>query len=332
LRKKTGCSANPSPLRTSAVPTLGWKLALLPLLGAGLTLPPVARERALASLGRLAHLVPVQTLERTQAKPVPADPQVYLRVVPRSWGLSAIAFVRPLGATGPELQPGLGAAHLLGHRDGEAVQTERDLDRERESLAALLAECPELDGVGAGDSVGVEGAERCLELISALHRPACQAIVEWPEGVPLKLRGRVGRGALRARIQRGAKHFFAEGTLTVDDSLSLELQELVALVADSPGRFVRLASGGFIELERDLREALALLSAGSIDLGRKQKGVALSRSAFAAIEQLSANGSGFAVDPDLAAYRAQLVAAFSKTPKLPRGLEADLIRSPVPLT
>jgi len=300
-------------------------LPLLTLLRTGLTLPAAARERALASLGRLAHLVPVQTSERTAARAVAADARLWLRVLPRVGGLSVAAFVRPLGGAGPELLPGVGAPHLLGHQGGEAVQTERDLGAERAALAALLAECPLVEGLGvAGDSVVLEDAASCLELLSVLQRPDCQIVVEWPEGAPLKLRGRVGRSALRARIQRGASHFFAAGTLTVDDSLSLELQELVALVAESPGKFARLASGDFIELERDLRDTLELLSAASVDLGKRQQGVALSRSAFATLERLSADGMGFTLESDVASYRDQLEAAFSKTPKLPRGLEAEL--------
>jgi superfamily II DNA or RNA helicase len=301
---------------------------LLDLLRPGLTLPAAAKERALASLGRLAHLVPVQTSERTAAKPVPADARLWLRVLPRGGGLSVAAFVRPLGAAGPELLPGVGATHLLGHQGHEAVQTERDLSAERSALNALLKECPRVEGLGlAGDSVFLDDAVSCLELLSVLQRPDCQIVAEWPEGASLKLRGRVGRSALRARVERGATHFFAEGTLTIDDNLSLELQELVALIAESPGKFTRLANGDFIELERELRDTLELLGAASVELAKQRRGkpgVALSRSAFATIEQLSAEDSGFTLGSDVASYRAQLEAAFSRTPKLPRGLEAEL--------
>jgi superfamily II DNA or RNA helicase len=300
-------------------------MPLLALLRTGLVLPANAKERALASLGRLSHLVAVQTSERTAAESVAADARLWLRVVPRSGGLSVTAFVRPLGHAGPELVPGVGAAHLLGHRGGAAVQTERDLSAERAALATLLAACPLLEGLGvAGDSVGLSEPVSCLELLSVLQSPESQVVVEWPEGAPLKLRGRVGRGSLKARIGRSATHFFAAGTLSVEDGSSLELQELVALVAESPGKFARLANGDFIELERDLRDTLELLSAASVELGKRQQGVALSRSAFATFDQLAAEGSGFTLDADVESYRAQLEAAFAKTPKLPRGLEAEL--------
>jgi superfamily II DNA or RNA helicase len=297
---------------------------LLPLLGPGLTVPLSARERLLASLGRLAHVLPVQTSETTEANDVPPDPRVWLRIVPRGQGLLVSASARPLGAAGPTLVPGVGARRLLGRRDDEAVQTERDLDQERRELDELLELCPMLAGLDHAEPVTLEDAESCLELLSTLKRPECRAAVEWPAGKPLRLRARVGRAALRARVERDASRFFAAGTLMVDGEASVELSELVALVSESPGRFVRLSSGDFIELERDLREALELLNVVSIEGSARRRGVALSPSAFAVIERLSEEGSGFELDADVANYRARLERAFSSNPALPSGLEAEL--------
>jgi DNA-binding transcriptional ArsR family regulator len=114
--------------------------------------------------------------------------------------------------------------------------------------------------------------------------------------------------------------------LTWEQAKPLSDAEVEARLFSYVGRskFARLANGDFVELERDLRDTLELLSAASVDLGKRQQGVVLSRSAFATLEQLSANGSGFTLESDVASYRAQLEAAFSKTPKLPRGLEAEL--------
>ncbi len=297
---------------------------LLPLLGPGLTVPLSARERLLASLGRLAHVLPVQTSETTEANHVPPDPRVWLRVVPRGQGLLVTASARPLGAAGPTLVLGVGARRLLGRRDDESVQTERDLDQERRELGELLDLCPMLAGLEHSEPVTLEDAESCLELLSVLQRPDCRAAVEWPEGKPLRLRARVGRGALRARVERDASRFFAAGTLMVDGEASIELSELVALVSESPGRFVRLSSGDFIELERDLREALELLNVVSIEGAGRRRGVALSPSAFAVIDKLSDEGSGFELDAEVADYRARLERAFSSGPALPSGLEAEL--------
>ncbi len=300
-------------------------LPLLGLLAAGLTLPASAKERALSSLGRLSHVVAVQTSERAAVESVAPDARLWLRVVPRGGGLLVAAFVKPLGEAGPELLPGVGAQHLLGHRGKLAVQTERALDAERAALGSLLDQCPLLEGLSvSGDSVLLEDVTSCLELLSVLQRAESAVVVEWPEGAPLKLRARVKYGALRGKIQHGAAHFLAEGTLGIDDQLSLDLQELLALVADSPGKFTRLASGDFIELERELRESLELLAAARVEPGSKQRGVLLSRTAFASLERLSASDSSFEVDREVASYRARLEAAFSSTPEVPRGLDAEL--------
>ena len=298
---------------------------LLSLVRAGLSLPLAARDRALASLARLAHLVPVQSSEASAARSVPADSRLWLRIVPRGMGLLVSASVRPLGAAGPALVPGVGARNLLGHEGDGAVQTERNLAEERARLMSTLLRCPMLAGLEVeGESVLLEDAEASLALLSALQLLEDHVAVEWPEGTPLKLRARIGRSALRARISLGAAHFFAAGTLEVDDTLSLELAELVSLISDRPGRFARLDNGDFIELERELRETLELLGSARVESSGGPRGVTLSRGAFAAISQLSSDGSGFELDAEVSNYREKVAKAFAKDPKLPRGLEAEL--------
>lgn len=299
-------------------------LPLLKWLGGELELPAAARERTLEVLNRLSHLLPVQTSERTTAKQVAADPRLWLRILPRGSGLSVSAFVRPLGASGPELTAGLGAARLLGHQDGEAVETERDLRGEQKHLDDWIAHCPVFAGTGLeSDPVLFEDASQCLEVLSALQRPECRVMVEWPEGTPLKLRAQLGRKSLRATIQRGAAHFFAAGSLVIDESLSLDLGELLSLVAESPGKFVRLSNGDFIELERELRETLGVLESGRHE-SSEQGRVVLSTGALESLRQSSGAEDVFELDGAASDYFVRLEKAFSSTPRLPRGLQAEL--------
>ena len=298
---------------------------LLKLLAKGLRVPVAAKERVLATLGRLSHVLPVQSSERAASRHVVADSSLWLRIVPRGNGLSVMPSVRPLGATGPELEPGRGAPMLLGHLSGEVVQTERDLAKELANLRALLASSRALRKCDPEDRPFViQDAEACLELLSALKEPSFEVHVEWPEGTPLKLRARVGRKALRGRLRFGAEHFLASGELAVDEELSLELGELLALVSERPGRFLRLSSGDFIELEEELRETLDALSASRSESRSAKREVALPRSAFSAVERLAGDGSGFELDRDTRAFQERLVTAFALNAPVPRGLQAAL--------
>jgi superfamily II DNA or RNA helicase len=292
------------------------------VLGAGLEFPKGAETRAFAALGRLSAVVSVQSTVRAEARTVQADPKPWLRIRPRGAGLSVSAFVRPLGNPGPEVEPGAGARLLMAHREGESLQAERDLGLEREHLSRFIERCPLLDGLCTHrDHVVLEEVAACLELVGALQQPDCPVHAEWPEGKPLRLRRRVGFPDFRGRIQHGAEYFFASGELSVEGDLSLKLEELLELLSRSPGRFVRLGDGDYLELERNLVEALNALATARVAQPKKTAGIAVPRLAFAA---LRLGDEGFSLDVETTQYRDALLTAFAKVPKVPAALQAEL--------
>ena len=270
---------------------------LVKLVGQGLTIPATAKSRALETLRKIAHVAPVHTSEQTAAKSVPADPLPWIRLVPHGSGLSAGITVRPLGGEGPHLTPGRGSVTLIGRLKGESVQTLRDLAEERHAAQTVIDGCSVLEGrQSADDGWTLTEPGECLELVSALHVLGSSVHVEWPQGKPLRLRARVGRRALRGALRRGKEFFFASGTVAIDSELSINLDDLLALVAESPSRFVHLSSGEYLELEQDLRDVLDALEAARAEsngaLG-KDAGIALPASALSVLERLSEDDAGF---------------------------------------
>jgi len=202
-------------------------LPLLNLLGSKVKLPVAARERALEVLGRLSHLLPVQTSERTAAKQVSADPRIWLRILPRGAGLSVSAFVRPLGASGPELTPGVGSSRLLGHQGGDAVQTERDLPLEQAQLSE-----------GHGRALLSAGDER------AMSKLAVEAVEkEWS----VRETERRARAESHARKPPPAK---SANTRDLEERLTRKLGARV-VVADRKGKgHLSIAFTSYEELDR----------------------------------------------------------------------------------
>jgi superfamily II DNA or RNA helicase len=307
-----------------AEPLLAW-------LGAGLTLPAAAQERALAVLGQLSHLMPVQSFESSSARKVDADARPWLRIAPRGSGLSVMVSARPLGAHGPHLKPGQGAPTVLARIDGAAVQADRDLSAERRLSEQALAQCDVLEGTEIGEfAYELADPLACLELISKLRDLEGSVHVEWPHGTPLRLRARVSRRALRGGVTRASDFFLATGEVAVDEELSLGLRELLELVVASPGRFIRLQGGDYVELEQELLDTLEAVAAAQIPDGahgpakRAGAGVALSKSALSALEPLLAEGSGFELDKAAGEFKDRVEAAFSRKFRIPRALEAEL--------
>jgi superfamily II DNA or RNA helicase len=310
-------------LEASAEPLLKW-------LGSELSLPVAAQPRALAVLGRLSHLVPVQSFEGTDARRVAADPTPWLRIQPRGAGLSIALSVRPLGAVGPQVKPGHGAPTLLGHVENQFVQADRDLSEEQRLTRELLSSCEALAASEIGDyAYELSEPTDCLDLVSTLRRLERGVHVEWPQGKPLRLRAALSRKSLRGSVRRAGDFFLATGSLEVDSELTLELEELLRLAGDSTGRFLRLENGDYLEIERELREIIEALSSAQSSRaphGARTglRGVALGKSAVSSLEELFRDGSPFQLDQDSRQFRDKLAEAFSKKPKLPRTLRAEL--------
>ncbi len=294
---------------------------ILEAVGEGLTVPARGKDRLLALLDRLGSVVPVESSEPLRSKAVPADPRPLFHLVPNKGGLSVSLFVRPLGAFGPVVAPGRGAPTLLGHVDGETVQTARDLALELRLAADALAACPALVASETGTWF-LADPPACLELVSTLRGLGDTITVEWPYGAPLRLRGRVGRRALRGKLRHTIGAFELEGSLAVDGDLSLEISQLLELLAEHPGRFVQLASGEYIELEQELREVLdGLAAARAPSTG---PAVLVPPSAISVLDSLTQEGTGLALDERSADWRERFTLAFRKIPALPKRFDGTL--------
>ena len=75
---------------------------------------------------------------------IEGSPTPVLRLVPIDRGLRVSAFVRPFGEDGPHYLPGHAGKSVLALIDGKTQRANRDLEREKAELAALVAACPSL--------------------------------------------------------------------------------------------------------------------------------------------------------------------------------------------
>lgn len=297
--------------------------SVLEAVGRGLAVPAAQRERLLAAAARLTHIVPLQSNEPALASAVAGDPAPCLRLTPRGVGLSAALRVRPLGERGPALAPGQGAPVLLAQIDGSAAQASRDLGLELRLATSIIAACPVLDGRESGRHEWfLETPEASLELLAALATLTDQVRVEWPHGKPLTLRGRLARSSLRGSLRRVGAEFFLDASLLLDEDLDLPLTQLLRLLAEQQGRFVRLEQGDFVELSAELRDQLASIAAARSETAAGE--VALPSTALTALEGLLSTDSGVRLDAPTLKWRDEFAKAFDSKPRVPRGLNAEL--------
>ena len=205
-------------------------------------------------------------------------------------------------------------------------QARRDLSLEATRAASVVAACPVLEGrQTAAHEWLLEEPDACLQLLASLGALNDEVRVEWPQGKALTLRGRLDRKNLRGSLSRSGASFFLEASLAVDAELEVPLYELLRLLSEQRGRFVRLEQGDFVELSMELREQLSAIVAARCETGEHSRGqVALPSTALAALEGLMAGDSSVRLDAPVVKWRDEFTRVFDSKPRMPRGLNAEL--------
>ncbi|KGT91289.1 serine/threonine protein kinase [Erwinia typographi] len=260
-----------TPVRLVVYPVTDEHRRIAGIIGKGLRIPVAARERVLQSVSSIAPLLPVRAnLPELMAHipHVPADEKLYAHLLPLGEGLRLQLLVRPL-PDGTAFTPGRGSDIVSGEQDGQPVQTRRDLSSEQARLQQVLTACPVLD-TSSEDSTEwqLAGTQEALEALTQL-RAVDPALLEcvWPEGERLRLGGRRDMQALTLSVRRQGEWFALSGELALDDGRVLQLRQVLALLQESHGRFIRLGEQEWLALDNQLRQRLQQLAllAGDVD-------------------------------------------------------------------
>ena len=290
----------------------------------GLELPAAVRTRLLDAVSGLASEVRIHggiAGGAETAREVEADPRPRVRLEPSGAGLAADLVVEPIPGSGTYFEPGAGGTTVFAGRDGETVQTRRDLAAERAGAERIVAACPALAATATEPPPWVfPDPAGALELLEQLH--AADAPCLWPKGEPLKIVARAGTSKLNLTIRSAAEWFSATATLEVDEGRMLNLKQLFALLDASPGsRFLELDDGEFIALTASLRRHLDDLRGLSSPAARGS--VRMHGMAALALREFAERTT---LDAD-AGWRAQqerLNDADAFEPELPSTLQAEL--------
>jgi hypothetical protein len=232
----------------------------------GVKVPAAAKEQVLDSIAEVAPLLTVHSTISGlgQAESVQADSRPVLRLRPMGDGLGVELFFRPI-PDGPVLvRPGEGGKTLFAEVEGRQVCAIRDDKGEREAVNTLLDRCPNLGrglGMDADWSWRLEDPESALETLLSLQEMGNAVLLEWPEGKQVRIAAESGVNRFKVGLSRKQDWFAMDGGLELDDGTVMEMCQLLSLLENSPGRFVRLEEGDFLCLTRDLRKRLDALRA-----------------------------------------------------------------------
>ncbi len=291
----------------------------------GIPVPPEGKGEALRALEALAPLVPVSSgLDGPGDLPgVPADERIYIQLAPGGEGFTAAFSVRPLGPGTPAGRPGTGGKAVFGLSGGKRMKALRSLDEEIRRADEVRLLCPAL---GEGEQTDdyrwiLDSPELCLDFLLQAGELGDRAVIEWPRGDRLSIRGKAGASSVRASV-RSVKDWFAlTGEIRVDEETVVSLREACRMISEGGSRFLPLGNGEFLALTEELRRGLWDLAAGG-----DWKGTDLRFSPLSAplVERLTSGAEDFSGDGewhrrlDLAAEAERL------NPDLPAAFRGEL--------
>ncbi len=237
----------------------------------GLEVPLAALDKVVSSVAQISDQVAILSdfPEIASTEAMQADPRPHVHLHPVSGGLKVSVHVRPFGRHGPLLQPGKGPELVVDSGPEGRRIARRDLERERDLLQRLLDTCAALDGNSGPDRL-LDRPEECLQLLSELQELGDTAVIEWPAGERLSVSPPLGTDRLSCRLRRHHQWFALEGSLRIDEELTIDLHRLLQLAARSDSRFIPLGRGQFLSLSNRLRQRLeAILAYGTPDTESK---------------------------------------------------------------
>ena len=218
----------------------------------GLNVPPEGGPRVLELVRNLDEDV-VRPVIR--AEDVAASPRLVVRLRPVGVGLEVALFCRPFGLPGtPAFPVGDGPAAPLADIEGRTVRTERDFTEETHAARDLARRCPTLRERGGNGPWTLEDTEASLDCLLELEHAGAE--LEWPEGEKLRVCPQVSADRLSVDVRHSREWFALQGQIRVNESLVLDMAQVLERLAQAKGRFVPLGDGAFLALTRQFRQQL----------------------------------------------------------------------------
>jgi SNF2 family DNA or RNA helicase len=290
-----------------------------------LEVPSAAQERVLSAIAAVSGLLTVHSDiggGMDNVEEVAPDPKPHVHLLPADPGLKISLLTRPFAQGGSYFQPGKGGATVIAEIDGKRLQTTRNLKEEKQLVKSVEKSCPTLqEWESKNNEWLIDDPESCLELMLELQDLEDAIVLEWPEGEKFRIRHRADSHHFQMNIKRQRDWFEASGELKLEDESIINMQQLLNLLDQKPGRFIEIGNGEFIALTDALRSQLKDLRGFSENHG---KGIRFHALAALALEETLEGIGQLKTDK----YWKDQIQKFREgellQPQLPSTLQADL--------
>ncbi|AFZ00227.1 DEAD/DEAH box helicase [Calothrix sp. PCC 6303] len=290
-----------------------------------LQIPAIAEKQVLAAINAVSGIVTVHSDiggEMAGAEEVPAQSIPHVHLLPLADGLKITFLSCPFGSGGSYFRPGSGGETVIAEIAGKRLQTKRNLREEKQLTQNAIASCPTLSKIEEENGEWqIPEPEDCLELLLQLQALGDTVIIEHPEGEKFRVSHQADLKNFSLNIQRQQDWFAASGELKLDDSLVLDMQNLMELLERTPSRFIPLGDGKFVALTEAFRKRLDELRMYSESNG---KGMRFHPLATFGLEDFVDEVGKFKADKHWKEHIKRLKEARDYQPEIPSTFQAEL--------
>lgn len=187
--------------------------------------------------------------------------EIALQVRPQGGQFEVKTYVKPLPKGKGAFLPGEGNALVFDEADGKRVQVKRHLGQERRNYEVLTGFMEDSFGRSLERQSISLLPEELLLLIDFVRQSSDTYFIEWPEGEKLRLKLPVPVENFHVRIENKGDWFGIEGDVQIDDQTVLSMEQLLELLGQSRGDFIRLSETDYLKLNESLQKQLRKLEA-----------------------------------------------------------------------
>ena len=224
----------------------------------------------------------------TELKRIEANALIAVQIAPMEDQMFSISLaVKPFGTCPPYQRPGKGMEIVSATIDGERVQTERDLKKEKQHLEEVRRLMRPFEHDETDENCWEIDTAQCLELLERLRTAQDIAFVEWPQGVRMRVvRPMITPDKMTLKISSAGQWFELEGDLKIGDKEKLKVAKLLELLRASEGNFIRLSDDEYVALSEQLRRQLQAIDKMLVGRGKELKVAAMNGIQLSALEDM----------------------------------------------
>ena len=181
-----------------------------------------------------------------------------LRIQPQKEDFDVSVHLYPVEGSARSFFPGAGSDVYYDMHDGVKVEVVRDLKKEKRALKALNAVLNEqlnVEGFSLQSPDIQMTTTELLDLVELRGKHPDLFALEWPEGEPFRLREADG-GSWTVSANPVGGWFELEGDIHLTEDYIVSMGQLLSLIREGDGRYIRLGDSDYVHLSDALRSQL----------------------------------------------------------------------------